>query len=506
MTIIDWSIVAFYMLAMVALGYYLSKRQESHEDYYVSGRKLSWWTIGISTMATQSSAISFISIPAFVAMKPNGGIQWLQWELAVPIAMILVASIFVPMFRRLELVSVYEYLEMRFDARVRKFISGVFLLSRGLGGGIGLYAVAIIISASLDLSIVVTILMMGITVTIYDTLGGMTAVVYSDVVQMVILLAGLYICIGVVISEVGGLDAMIASLPAERWQALDFSGDSSVPFWPCLLGGIFLYASYYGTDQTQVQRELAARSMKDAKLCIIFNGFARFPLVASYILLGIAAGALFQHSPELQAAVPADKLDYLIPKLLLLHIPEGWRAVIFSAILAAAMSSMDSTINSLSAATMRDFVERGRTIERKKHLLFSKLTTVGWGAMLMLFAIFVGNISDTIIESINMIGSAFYGPILAAFALGILSPRITGNGVIAGVLAGVGLNVYLWIGQPDLYWAWWNLTGFVAAWVVAFGVSMAQPLVDPAHTLVYTLKGSGLLAEERKWLGTYAVL
>lgn len=506
MTVFDWSVVACYMLAMIALGYHLSKRQKNHEDYYVSGRKMPWWSLGISTMATQSSAISFISIPAFVAIKPNGGVQWLQWELAVPIAMIIITSTLVPMFRRLELVSVYEYLELRFDSRVRRFISGVFLLSRGLGGGVGLYAVSIILSASLDIPLVFTILLMGVTVTIYDTMGGMTAVVYADVIQMTILLTGLYLCIWFVVSELGGLDAVIASLPPERWHALDFAGETSVPFWPCLLGGIFLYSSYYGTDQTQVQRELSARSMKDAKLCLVFNGFARFPLVASYILLGIAAGAMYQHSPELRAAIPSDKLDYLIPKLLLLHVPEGLRAVIFSAILAAAMSSLESTMNSLSAASMRDFVERGRVFTHQKHLLYSKLATVFWGVVLVTFAILVGNISDTIIESINKIGSAFYGPILAAFTLGVLVPRISGNGVIAGVIAGVGLNLYLWVYQPGLYWAWWNLTGFVMAWTVAFIVSMMQPAGDMSVKKVYTLWGSGLLAEEKNWIGMYALL
>ncbi len=149
MSSVDWLIVFVYSAGMIGLSIFLSRGQENEEDYYVGGRDMPWWAVGISTMATQTSAISFMSIPAFVALKPGGGLTWLQYELAVPLAIIGVALFLLPFFRKLELVSVYQYLEMRFGPSVRLLISAVFQLSRGLGTGVGLYASAIILTVVL---------------------------------------------------------------------------------------------------------------------------------------------------------------------------------------------------------------------------------------------------------------------------------------------------------------------------------------------------------------------
>ncbi len=143
MNSLDWFIIVIYLFGMIGLSVYLGRGQSNEEDYFVGGRKLSWWSVGISTMATQTSAISFISIPAFVALKEGGGLTWLQYELAVPLAIILVMVFLIPFFRRLKLVSVYEYLEWRFGPSVRYLVSGVFLVSRGLATGVGVYASAI---------------------------------------------------------------------------------------------------------------------------------------------------------------------------------------------------------------------------------------------------------------------------------------------------------------------------------------------------------------------------
>ena len=200
-------------------------------------------------MATQNSANSFIGIPAFVALKEGGGLTWLQYELAVPLAMIFVMVFLIPFFRQLELVSVYEYLELRFGRPTRLFMSGVFLVSRALATGMGIYAAAIVLTVCLQIPIWATILLIGIVTIIYDTIGGMAAVVYSDVIQMGVLLVGIFICIAYTADVVGGIDGLFTSLPAERWVALDGStglGDQSqTPFWGFLIGGFFLYVSYY---------------------------------------------------------------------------------------------------------------------------------------------------------------------------------------------------------------------------------------------------------------------
>ena len=514
MTTIDWVIIAAYLAGMIALSVFLGRGQESQEDYYVGGRNLPWWAVGISTMATQSSANSFLGIPAFVALKEGGGLTWLQYELAVPLAMIFVMVLLVPFFRRLELVSVYEYLELRFSKSVRLYLSAVFLISRGLATGMGIYAAALVLSAVLDMPVAITILVIGVVTIIYDTIGGMAAVVWSDVVQMVVLIFGLGACLYTAAGIVGGWDAIFTSLPAERWRAYDPStglGDGgSAPFWGFFIGGFFLYASYYGVDQSQAQRELSAPTLADTKRSLVFNGLARFPLTALYLVLGLALGAVYLKSAPLRAAVAArGNPDYLVPEFILGHLPTGVRAVLIASILAAAMSSLDSALNSLSAATMRDFVEKYKPDLSGAALMNTgKGVTVVWGVIITAFAFLFTYNPDakTVVERINQIGSAFYGPILAAFVVGVLSRRINSVGVLAGVNAGVLLNVGLWAFAPEIFWMWWNLSGCVVAVIVAYAGSFIGERPKPDVLERYTLSLQGILSEERKWLSIYAVL
>jgi SSS family solute:Na+ symporter len=509
MTLLDWSIIITYLLAMIALSVYLGRGQSSQEDYFVGGRKLPWWAVGLSTMATQTSAISFISIPAFVAVRSRGGLTWLQYELAVPLAIMLVMAFLLPFFRRLRLVSVYEYLELRFHPSVRRLVSLVFLVSRGLGTGVAVYASAIVLSVCLGIPLWSTILIIGIVTLVYDTIGGISAVVYSDVIQMVILLCGILMCVFYASADAGGFGAVLRSFPEARLRVIDPAtglGDGgTVPFWAFLVGGLFLYASYYGTDQSQVQRELAAPSADETRLSLLFNGFARFPLTALYILMGMAIGTVYALSPELQSQVPQDNPDYLVPRFLLLYLPSGARAIIFAAILASAMSSLDSALNSLSAATMRDFLEP-RLQDSSRALLLGKLTTIAWGVLITGFAFLVGRISTTIIESINKIGSAFYGPILATFLVGVLSRKANARGVASGIFAGVGLNLALWLGVPGIHWMWWNCFGCLTTALVALLVSRLFPSVQRAGTDPYVLQRTDIRKAERRWLPAYLSL
>lgn len=532
MTPFDWTIVILYAVAMIGLSLFLSRGQKSQEDYYVGGRNLPWWAIGLSTMATQTSAISFISIPAFVALKPGGGLTWLQYELAVPLAMIGVAMLLLPFFRRLGLISVYEYLEHRFGPSVRYLLSAVFLLSRALGTGVGLYASGLVLAVILDLELWITILTMGLITLIYDTIGGIKGVVYSDVIQSLILLAGIFITIGFALEHLDGMGSVLSLIPADRWQALDpawgLSGESAAPFWGFLVGGLFLYMSYYGADQSQVQRELSASSVADTRRSLYLNGFARFPLTLGYVIMGLTLGAACMASPDLRQSLEGQKYDFLVPSFVLHELPAGIRGLLISALLAASMSSLDSALNSLSAATMRDFVERGRILAERRILLLSKVTTVFWGLVITGFAFVVGGISDTIIESINKIGSAFYGPILAAFLVGVLSRKATAVGMFAGIISGVAFNLYLWLFLPDVFWMWWNFTGLLVAVVVTFAVSLVRVRTGSADGATgsrfsvrfgagnsaadgevirrYTLGGSGFFEHEPLWRPAYSLL
>ena len=494
---VDWAIIFVYIAVLIGLSWRWGRGQANPTDYYVGGRQLPWLAVAISTMATQTSAISFISIPAYVALKPGGGLTWLQYEFGVPLAMILVIAVLIPFFRRLKLVTVYEYLELRFGPPVRTLLSAVFLLSRGLSTGVAVYAAALVLSVCLDKPIGFTILLMGVATVIYDTLGGMKAVVYSDVIQMLVLVTGLMLCIVFAVQDLGGVSSVLTTFPAERLRTIEWAsgiGDSATtPFWAFLLGGIFLYASYYGVDQSQAQRELSAPSVEECKRSLLFNGMARFPLTLLYLGLGIAVGAVYLHFPEFRAEVPADHPDYLIPEFILYRLPVGVKGILIAALLAAAMSSLDSALNSLSAVTLRDFIEKKWHLSEKQLLRLGKLTTVAWGGLITFFAFYVGQISETVIEAINKIGSAFYGPILAAFLAGILIERISLRGVIIGILAGVGLNLSLWLSNAPIHWMWWNLFGCVMSLAAAYLASLFWPQITPVNR-DYLLTGRRLKA------------
>ena len=470
----DWVVIGTYLVAMIGLSVGLARGQRDETDYYVGGRNLPWWAVGISVVATQSSAISFVSIPAFVALRPGGGLTWLQYELAVPLAMIFVLTVLVPYFRSLELVSVFEFLRMRFGSGTARFLSLIFLGSRGFGTGVGVYATAVVVASMLGWTLAPTILLIGLAAVIYDTLGGIKAVVISDVIQLGLIVVGVVIAVGLAWSMVGGAGEAWAALEPARRGAIDarwgVGDEATAPFWAFLIGGFFLYSSYYGTDQSQVQRLLCTRGPGAAKRALLLNGVARLPLTLLYVGLGVALGAVYQMSPELRAAVPADRLDALVPQFILLYVPVGLKGLILAAVLAAAMSSLDSAINSLSAVTMRDYVAPYWDLDTRAQLRWSKVSTIVWGALVTGAAFAAGGIDKTVIEAINKVGSAFYGPVLATFVLGVVTRRIGGRAMCAGVAAGVGVNLICWLGAFPLHWMWWNLIGFTVASIVAFFV------------------------------------
>jgi SSS family solute:Na+ symporter len=519
MSALDWFVIAAYLAGTLGLSAWLAHSQNSPADYYVGGRTLPWWALALSILATQSSANSFLGIPAFVALVPGGGLTWLQYELMLPLAMVVIMVVLVPVLRGLSLISVYEYLERRFDRPTRHVLSAVFLLSRGLATGVAVYAAAVVVQVCTGLPLAWCIVGVGGMTVVYDTMGGMRAVVWTDVIQMAVLLLGIVVCIAYAWPLAGGAAGILAAHDPARLAAVQWAhgvGDgASAPMWGFVLGGLVLYVAYYGVDQSQVQRQLAAPSVNDAQRALLLNGLARFPLTLLYCALGLAVGAVYWTSEPLRAAVPAARLDYLVPRFIELHLPAGVRGVLVAAILAAAMSSLDSALNSLSAATLRDFVEPrlGRNAPESRRLLASRLVTVGWGVAIVGFGLVVGDLATSVVEGINRIGALFYGPLLAAFGCGILDRRARGPAVLAGVAVGLTLNAALaWGLGAQLFWMWWNVTGLVAAAAVTLAVSRWLPPPAPAQLEGTTLDAAALrrawAANRRAMLGLlgYAAL
>lgn len=489
MSLLDWVVIGVYISALVAAAAVLGRSQSAIDDYYLAGKRVSWWESGLSTMASQLGAISFISAPAFVALKDDGGLKWLAYEFGVPLALILVMAIIIPVLHRRDVMSIYEYLEARFDEGTRVLASLLFQVGRGLATAVSVLVGGLIISTALGISTTMAILTMGLVTIIYDIFGGIRAVILSDVIQMGIIFLGLLVCAGAAVA-LAGWDAAWSQLEPGRREILDFSrwgfeAGGTYAFWPMTLGGFFLYASYYGCDQSQVQRELTVKGIDNVRKSLLVNAFGRFPIVLLYSIMGVFVGAavvapgfldrgaevLGSERDVLAAQLDRDP-DRMVPLFILTTMPHGIIGLFFVAVLSALMSNLDSALNSMSAVTMRDFYQRYWNPDRDRahYLRVSKLFTLLWGVFCVGFALVFAASPEatrqTTIVLINAVGSVIYGPLLAAFLLGMVTNWAGPYGTKIGVVTGVALNIMLWIFTP-VSWLWWNLTGFVAAVCVA---------------------------------------
>ena len=479
MNYLDYTIIALYIIGFLMLGRWF-KGANSSEDYFLGGKSFGWFSLSLSTAATQISAISFISAPAFVGLKEGGGMMWLTFEFAVPLAMLFLLAFLIPPMYRAGVVSVYEFLERRFDSSTRILLSAVFQISRAFATSVMVYTVALILTSVMMIPMWQTILIIGIVTLIYSYQGGMKAVVYGDVIQMIILFGGILICFGAGLHYLGGWDSFTAQVDPARLKAVDFQSLGLIEgdefgFWPMLIGGLFLYTSYYGTDQSQVQRLFSAQDMGTVKKTLLFNGLLRFPITLIYCIMGLIIGTMVVTQADFRALIPADKPDLMIPIFIREYLPHGVIGILMVAILSATMSSLSSTINSLSAASMEDFFNRNKQLDANQYARYSRFTVLFWGLVCLVLAFFTGDIAKTVIEAINKIGSVFYGPILATFVAAIGLKRVHTLGANVGLIAGVAANVYLWLFVPDVFWFWWNAVGAIVTLSVAGLLSVLVP-------------------------------
>ncbi|MDJ0906816.1 MAG: sodium/solute symporter [Woeseiaceae bacterium] len=492
MNVIDYIVVAVYLFALLMFGYLL-RNQSSEGDYFLGGRSMGWFPLTLSTMATQLSAISFVSAPAFVGLREGGGLKWLTYEFALPLAMILVMFVIAPALYNAGVVSIYDYLERRFGRSTRILISVSFQIVRSFATGIMVYAMGLILEAVIGIPLWQSLIVVGVITLIYSTSGGMKAVVYGDAIQMFLIFGGLLVVTGYALADIGGFSAFWRAVDVDRLVAVDFTslglnGDE-FGFLPMLFGGFVLYASYYGCDQTQAQRIISARSLKDTRVLLFANGVLRFPLVLLYCFAGLIVGVAFFNDPELLARIPPDKPDYMMPIFIVEHLPHGVIGLLLVAIMAAAMSSLSSAVNSLAAVTMEDLSVLGlKPQSSRAEVMLARGVSIFWGIAILIMSLFAGAIAPTVIEAINKVGSALYGPILGVFLLGMLVKRVSGVGASAGLLAGMFFNLYLWKSQPQIFWMWWNFIGLV----VTCGVAMLVSMFSKAEAAAPVEAGAGV--------------
>ena len=297
---IDWIVLSVTLAFIVLYGIYKTRGRRNVQDYIRGGNEAKWWTVGLSVMATQASAITFLSTPG---QAYNSGMGFVQFYFGLPIAMILICLFFIPIYHKLNVYTAYEFLERRFDLKTRTLAAGLFLLQRGLAAGITIFAPSIILSAVLGWNLNTLNIIIGTVVVIYTISGGTKAVTVTQKQQMAVIFLGMFVAFFLIISylpeDIGFSNALEIAGASGKLDILDFSFDfdNRYTFWTGILGGTFLMLSYFGTDQSQVQRYLSGRSMREMQLGMIFNGLLKVPMQFFILLVGVMVFVFYQFNP-----------------------------------------------------------------------------------------------------------------------------------------------------------------------------------------------------------------
>jgi SSS family transporter len=320
-----------YLVAIVAFGVYMGRGNRRVDDFFLAGRQMRWWAVGLSVMATQISAITFVGT---TGQAYQFGMSFLALYFGLPFALVVLCVTVVPFFYRARVFTAYEYLEKRFDSRTRTLTSFFFLLSRGLSVGVVLYAPALVLSVILGLSEPVTILIMGISTIVYVSYGGNKSVIWTDVAQMAIIWFGIFLCLGVAIAQLPESvrlgDALALAKSTGRLEIIKTSTSLSEPYtlWGGLIGGLFLQMAYFGTDQSQVQRYLSGSSLKQSRLSLLFNAFLKIPMQFMILLTGVLVFVFyhFQPAPMLWNSVQMQRLEREAPPAEFQDLRERYQA------------------------------------------------------------------------------------------------------------------------------------------------------------------------------------
>ena len=560
---INWLIVGAYLAYVVVDGIRRAKGTDRIEGYFLANRSLPWWAVGLSVMATQLSAVTMIGT---TGQGATDGLRFVQFYFGLPLAMVILGVTLVPFLRGAGVYTAYEYLERRFDARTRTLTALLFLLSRGMSCGVIIAAPAVVFSALFGWPLIWCVALIGIPTVAYTMLGGIQAVTWADVKQMILIVFALLAMIVVLIVQmpVSPGEALHIAGATGRLKVFDFSFNinETYTFWSGLIGGTFLMLSYFGTDQSQVQRYLAAKSVNAARSSLLMSAYWKIPLQALVLLVGVMVFVYYQFqappllfNPAHENAVVAERgaeyealrdrygealevregaarraaglagegaaeasttatsdpvqdaasramdeflageasvqqiraealamaeevtgessrdVNYIIPRFVLSELPIGLTGIFIAAVIAAAMSSISSELNSLSTASVIDFYRRWFRPEGSDahYLAVSKAATAFWGVFACFVALYAVSLGS-LIEVVNRFGSFFYGSILGVFLLAMV-PRARGIGAFLGLITGMGVVAAVTFGAPDVSFLWHNVIG--AGTVLLVGVALA---------------------------------
>ena len=470
--IVDGTIIVVYLVGITLFGLRFRKSQRSLRDYFLADRNIPWWAIALSIVAAETSTLTVISTPG---MAYGGNFGFLQVVLGYLAGRVVICLLFIPQYFRGEMFTAYQLIDRRFGPRLHKITAAVFLITRAAAEGVRVWAVAIVIGVALGTGEVWSVVIVLLLTLVYTFEGGLAAVIWTDVVQLLIYVGGTIVGFFILVHLVpGGWPAIhSAAAAAGKTQVFDFtfSLSKTFTFWAGLIGGMFLNTATHGTDQLMVQRLLAARNKRDSQAALLSSGLLILAQFTLFLIVGAALWAFYRAYPP---AAPFAKTDYIFPTFIVNQMPRGISGLLLAAILAAAMSNLSAALNSLSSTSMVDFYLRKRPdTSDQKRLRLSRVTTIFWGVILFALAL-ASRYGGSVLEKGLSIASVAYGGLLGVFLLGLITRRANENGAIIGMLCGLALNVYVWIwATAQVAWTWYVTLGAITTFVVGYLASLA---------------------------------
>jgi SSS family transporter len=479
---LDLALVALYLVGITIFGLRFSRKSATEagggslKRYFLAGNTIPWWAIGLSIVSAETSTLTIISIPG-VAFA--GDLGFLQVVLGYMLGRVVVALLFLPRYFRGEMLTAYQLIDQRFGHALHKLTAGLFLLTRAAAEGVRVFAISIVVGIAIGTSDILSIAIISALTLLYTFEGGMAAVIWTDVVQMALYVAGTIVAMVTLGHEIPGgwqhIHAVAAPLGKFYWLDFSFSITKSYTFWAGILGGTFLTMASHGTDQLMVQRLLAARNLRESRLALLGSGVVIFIQFTLFLLIGVGLFVFYGMHPQVFSSA-----DRIFPTFIVRQMPHGVAGLLVAAILAAAMSNLSAALNSLASTTVVDFYLPWRTRRQlvilseqseskdpeEVHVtttgrtfsttLISRAATVFWA--IILFAIAVYSIQaggkGHVVETGLSIASVAYGSLLGVFLLGTLTRYATQTGAILGMICGLALNLFLWLTPANSGWTY----------------------------------------------------
>jgi solute:Na+ symporter, SSS family len=467
---VDLAIVIAYLLGVTALGVWFRREQQDARDYFLGGKSAPWWALAFSIVATETSTLTIIGTPA---LSYATNLTFIQLVFGYLVGRVLIVVLLLPGYFRGEFFTAYALIEKRFGVRMRAVAASTFLVTRAVAEGVRVSAIALVVSVVLGTSEKLAVVIVIALTILYTFEGGMKAVIWTDVAQLLLYLTGSAVTLGFLLHVIPGgwyEVAHVAATAGNKLQFLDFSFSlaTKYTFWSGVIGGSFLTMASHGTDQTIVQRLLAARNENDSRKALLTSGGIVLVQFTLFLLVGVLLYAFAQHSPLLAAG---ERTDRVLPLFLAREMPVGLAGLMLASIVAVAMSNASGSLNSLAASSILDFSMAAGRQDAKKLLSLSRWMTLVWGVVLMALG-FVFMRWDKVLELGLTVASFPFGCLLGLFLLGTLDKRANTVGSLAGMFCGLSAIVVVWKFSSVAY-TWYVLIGSCVTFLVGAAVSRA---------------------------------